>query len=113
MIGKLTILQSAVLMKYCKLYIGNDTGLMHLAAAAKVQIVEISCWPKSGNKMDGNSPYLFGPWKVKHIVVNPEKPLEPCRDSCIFKHIPHCITQIKVDRVIEAVEKLLSLGDFK
>ncbi|MGE5393506.1 MAG: glycosyltransferase family 9 protein [Candidatus Saccharibacteria bacterium] len=55
--GKLTINQSASLIKYARLVISNDTGLMHIAAAYHKKI--LSVW---GNTVPefGMSPYLPG-----------------------------------------------------
>ena len=104
--GTTTLRQTISLLKRCKLYIGNDSGLMHLAAAMKVPIVEISCWPKNGDKFHHNSPYRFGPWKTRAVVVNPEKAIEPCLGGCT-KFEPHCILQVEVEDVKGAAEKLL------
>jgi len=89
-IGKTTLRQLACVLRYCKLYIGNDTGIMHIAAAMSVPVLEISSWPESGNRFSDKSPYRFGPWKVNHIVVNPDNPIPPCKDECRASK-PHCI----------------------
>lgn len=43
--GKCSIGQSAALLSRCRLYVGNDSGPMHMAAAMQVPVVELSCHP--------------------------------------------------------------------
>jgi heptosyltransferase-2 len=104
-IGKTTLRQAASLLKYCKLYIGNDAGLIHMAAAMRVPVIEISCWPKNSQEFM-YSPLRFAPWKVRHIVVNPERPLPPCAGECLSSE-SHCILQITVEDVKKAINQLL------
>jgi ADP-heptose:LPS heptosyltransferase len=105
-IGKITLRQLTSILSYCKLYMGHDTGIMHITAAMKIPVLEISCWPEFGDKFSAKSPYHFGPWGVRHIILSPEKPLEPCKDECISSK-PHCILQVTVEDAKEAVKKLL------
>jgi len=99
---------SAALLKRCRLYIGHDTGAMHIAAAVGVPVVEISCHPKTGSPYSWNAPERFGPWGVPCRVLRPERPLPPCREECDARE-PHCITQITAEEVLEAAESLLAL----
>ena len=46
--GELTVRQSAAVLDHCKMYLGNDTGTMHLAAAQSVPCVALFSardWP--------------------------------------------------------------------
>lgn len=106
--GALRLGASAALLKRCRLYIGHDTGAMHIAAAVGVPVVEISCHPKTGSPYSWNAPERFGPWGVPCRVLRPERPLPPCREECDARE-PHCITQITAEEVLEAAESLLAL----
>lgn len=106
MIGKTTLRQAAALLGHCRLYIGNDIGLKHIAAAMHVPVVEISSWSKSGSDKSEYSPAHFGPWKTKYVLVNPQKPISPCSEECVSLE-PHCITLVRVEDVMEAARKLL------
>lgn len=108
LMGKTTLRQVVASLKYCKLYIGNDTGLIHLAAAVKVPIIEISSWSKTGSPRSHFSSYYFFPWKTRYVIVNPEKQTYPCKEQCTFK-TPHCILKVTLGDVKKAVKKLLSL----
>ncbi len=106
LMGKTTLRQLASLLSNCKIYIGNDTGIKHIAAAMKVPVLEISCWPEDGNKFSAKSPYRFAAWQLKHIVLHPLNSIGPCRDECISRK-PHCILQVGVEEVKEALNKFL------
>ncbi len=106
MVGQTTLRQLTALLKCCRLYIGNDTGPMHIAGAVNVPIIGLSCHPKSGSSLSPNSPKRFGPWKVKHVIIQPEKPLAPCTKECIANE-PHCIKAVTVEEVKRAVEMML------
>lgn len=104
--GETSLRELGVLLRRCALYVGNDTGPMHMAAAAGVPVVEISCHPINGNSGLSNSPRRFGPWDVGSEVVQPEQAAAGCREACIST-TAHCICQVEVRRVREAVGRLL------
>ena len=98
--GKTNYRQSAAILNFCEMYIGNDTGIMHVAAAAKCPILTPNCFPADlpTNKFD----YVrfFSPYKVPSVVVQPAHALPECavnkpyhQYGCHSKN-PHCITQI-------------------
>jgi len=103
--GKTTLREVYSILKKCNLYIGNDTGLMHIAAAASVPVIEISCHPKNGNKGHENSPMRFGPWGVKNIVLQPDSSLSPCENEC-SQFSSHCISQISLSKVADSVKQI-------
>jgi heptosyltransferase-2 len=106
--GVLSLRAAAALLRRCRLYIGHDTGAMHLAAAVGVPVVEISCHPLIGSPYSWNAPQRFGPWGVPCRILQPPKPLPPCHKECNADK-PHCILQIEPDAVIAAAEELLAL----
>jgi ADP-heptose:LPS heptosyltransferase len=71
MVGRTTLRQAAAVMKRCALFVGNDSGLMHVAAAVGTPVVEISAFRAGGNPGHHNSPCRFRPWGVPHRVVQP------------------------------------------
>ncbi len=100
--GEANLRQTAALLKLCTLYVGGDTGPMHMAAAAGARVVEISCHPASGSTSSPNAPERFRPWGEGHIVLQPATALSPCDLQCESRD-SHCITQIEVERVQEAI----------
>ena len=71
--AKATLLQTAALVKECACYIGNDTGVMHIAAAVGVPVVEISLVAEEKFIFWGG-PKRFKPWGVPYRIVAPVFP---------------------------------------
>lgn len=103
--GKLTLGQSASVVQQSRFVITHDTGLMHIAAAFKKNIVSI--W---GNTVAdfGMYPYLAGE-KSKMFAVENLK-CRPCSklgyEKCPRKHFK-CMKEQKVEKVVEWCEKEL------
>ena len=108
MVGRATLRQTGALLKHCALYVGSDSGSMHLAAAAGLAVVEISCHPHDGSPWHLNSPHRFGPWGVPYVILQPVSATPPCTDACAMTQA-HCILDIQVERVKEAIEALVAL----
>ena len=106
-VGQTTLRQAAAILKRCQLYVGNDTGLMHIAAATRVPIVEISCHPKHGLSFHPNSPKRFGPWGVIHRILSPKPDTPPCSGT-YMPHEEHRIRDVTVAQVKEAIIDILS-----
>lgn len=105
--GQTTLRQAAEILKHSALYIGNDSALLHLAAAARVPVLEISCHPQTASPKHPNSPARFGPWQVPHVIVRPANPTPPCIDGCHEFFKPHCILQVTLDQVKQGAMELL------
>jgi len=105
--GRTALRETLALLRHCRVYIGNDTGPMHLAAATGVPVVLISCHPECGPIGHENSPVRFGPWGVKQVIIQPKSVSTPCRESCEAGE-PHCILQVDVGWVEEGVRGLIS-----
>jgi ADP-heptose:LPS heptosyltransferase len=105
--GRAALRQTAAVLKRCCLFIGNDAGPMHLAAATGTPVIEISCHPRHGLTNHFNSPARFGPWGVPSLILQPENGVDLCTDECELNE-PHCIRSVSLDRVEEAVYKLLN-----
>jgi heptosyltransferase-2 len=96
-------------MESTNLVIANDSGPMHLAAAAGVPVLEISCHPGDGDPLHENAPQRFHPWEEQYEVVQPVKAQEPCSGSCEW-HDAHCILGVSVEMVFEAVRAVQLRG---
>ena len=70
--GKVSLRQVFVTLKYAKLFIGHDTGLMHIASAAKCAVVEICATPPNAPKNHPSSILRFGPWQTKCEILRPK-----------------------------------------
>jgi heptosyltransferase-2 len=104
--GQLTILQSAELIRRCRVLVCNDSAPMHLAVAVRTPVVAIfgATIPEFG----------FAPIGERDIVLETKGlSCRPCSihggDVCPVKTFV-CMLDITVDRVVKAVEKLLEAG---
>ncbi len=100
--GRTTLRQTGALFKRSALFIGNDSGPAHMAAAAGIPLVVISCHPRDGAAMDVQSPRRFGPWSPTARVLQPERGTGGCVESCCAT-TAHCILQVSVDDVLKSV----------
>ena len=87
----------AALSSLAKVYVGNDTGPMHIAAAVGIPVVGIfggGTWPR------------FLPQASLAASVAGEMPCFGCGWSCLFADAP-CLRLVGVDDVTEAVDSVL------
>jgi heptosyltransferase-2 len=106
LVGRTTLRQTAAVIERCALYVGDDTGPMHIAAAAGLPVVEIACSPRNGDPGHLNSPARFGPWGTPVRIAQPDAPAPPCLVSCDADK-PHCILSVTVAEVCAATRDLL------
>lgn len=98
--GRVTVLESAEVLRRCRMYLGNDTGAMHLAAAVDTPCLAIfaaRCPERSWN------PYGDG-----HIVIRRRVPCRNCfLSECTVNHL-RCLTEISVEDVWSACQRMLT-----
>lgn len=102
--GKLTLNQSAAIVKYCHKVITADTGLMHISAAFDKSIIAI--W---GNTIPEFGMYALLPENTKSTLDNFEVKNLKCRpcskigyNSCPKKHFD-CMLNHDVQAIINAL----------
>jgi heptosyltransferase-2 len=103
--GKATLRQTAAVTKKCGLFIGNDAGPMHIAAAVGVPVIEICCQYRDGPELHPNSPARFRPWTREAIVLQPMEARDACRETCEAGEA-HCILGVTVSEVGRAVDEI-------
>jgi len=101
-VEKTTLRQTIALLKHCRLFVGNDSGPLHMAVAVGLPVVEISCHQMLGSMPHSNSPARFGPWRVPHSILQPDSSVYPCSDACTADQ-PHCICKVTVEQVKAAI----------
>lgn len=101
--GKTSLRQTGAVLQRCVVFIGNDSGPTHMASAAGIPVVVISCHPRNGDMMDVQSPRRFGPWSTMARVLQPDHGNGLCMDSCSAP-AAHCILDVAVDDVRKAIE---------
>ncbi|HVP55731.1 MAG TPA: glycosyltransferase family 9 protein [Candidatus Eisenbacteria bacterium] len=93
-------------LEQCDLFVGNDSGTAHLAAAMECPTVVVSRHPANGDRNHANSPARFGPRCAVSRVVQPVTGAGGCVASCRSAE-PHCILRVTVDRVVAAALEML------
>ena len=103
LVGKCNLRVSMAVLERCTAYIGNDSGIMHLAAAVGLPLVAI---------FGPTSPQRFGPWSRSARVVSNGFPCSPCRLKFFTEcepspqGRPRCLESISVQQVLDEVGKL-------
>lgn len=97
----------AALFERCSLFLGTDSAQKHIAAAAGVPVVEVSCHPAHGDTGGGNNTVRFHAWGVAQVVLQPNAASSPCRVTCEAL-APHCILDVSVEDVARAAAELLA-----
>ncbi|WP_300456962.1 lipopolysaccharide heptosyltransferase II [Desulfobacula sp.] len=95
--GKTSLGQAFALIETCSLFITNDSGLMHAAAALNVNQVAVI----------GSTDYVAtSPSNENSVMVRVPVPCSPClKDVCPTAH--QCMDKISVDMVMETCTSLL------
>ena len=105
-IGRTNIRESMALLSLCRLFVGNDSGIMHLAAALHIPLVTFF-GPQSETK--------FGPWEDPNRcrVLSKRFPCHPCRQKFFSECRPGpegrplCMESISLDDAIEEINHLI------
>ncbi|MEP7336909.1 MAG: glycosyltransferase family 9 protein [Acidobacteriota bacterium] len=99
-ISSLSIGELVAVIADGKLFVGNDSGPAHIAAAVKTPLV-VMFGPASSVR--------WRPWRAPSELVQNYYACNPCAMyKCEAFDEPECIRSISVAQVMEAVEKLLS-----
>lgn len=94
-----TLLQLISLLKSVDIFVGNDNGPMHIAAALGKRVVAL---------FGPSDPRVRHPWGSGHEVVWHQFPCSPCDRQDCFKGAAGCMASIEVSEVLEAVAGFLS-----
>ena len=107
LVGQTTLLQAAAVIERCRLFIGNDSGLSHLAAAVGTPVVAVF-----GPTNDA----AWAPWSPsgRSAVVRAEFPCRPC--LYVGRAVGHdrvcqamtCLEAVSPSQVLAAAAKLLA-----
>lgn len=97
-VGETSLSQFAAILKRCALFIGNDSGPMHLAAAVGTRTIGL---------YGPSDPERFGPVGAHCWSIRRKPDCPPCMGtSCKFGG-EGCMKEIKVEDVIQTVERQL------
>jgi len=105
--GRTSVRTMTALLARAGLFLGNDSGPMHLAAAAGTPVVALF-----GPGSPERTGPISEPWRCR--VITRRYPCSPCRQD-FFEECwparsgkPFCLEEITVDEVVRACEELLA-----
>ena len=108
--GKTTFRETAAVLNFCNLYIGNDSAAMHLAAATNTPVLSPFCFASEFRTYPTVVSHWY-PYGVPSVLVCPSHALPECRGSKNFygcrAEYPHCIKQIAPQHLLDAYKILL------
>ncbi len=93
--ANLNVAQLCAVLKRADLYVGGDTGVMHLAAFSGIPVVAI---------FGPTDPKVNAPYGPAHTVVRKELPCSPCRDKKCKERT--CLASITAEEVFEEVKTM-------
>ncbi|MCX5750940.1 MAG: glycosyltransferase family 9 protein [Candidatus Saganbacteria bacterium] len=98
LVNKLTLAELIALISYLKLFIGVDSGPMHIAAALKIPVVAIFATKKI-------KPSEWGPWQTQNVIIRKESACKRSCDprTCIYDD---CLKEINPEDIIQGVKTL-------
>jgi len=97
--GRLTLLQYVAVLKRCALFVGNDNGPMHMAAALGVPVVAL---------FGPSNPAEWGPRGARTEVLYKGLDCRRCFHPICTRGEDSCMKQITIEEVWQAAGRLLA-----
>lgn len=95
--GRTSLREAAALIARCRIFVTNDSGMMHLAAAVGTPLAAI---------FGSTDPVRTGPWGVRSVILQKRIPCAPCFQEECKNNDYICLKRITVEDVLQAVEHL-------
>jgi ADP-heptose:LPS heptosyltransferase len=97
-VKELSLKELASVMEGCRLFIGNDSGISHMASALGIPTIAI---------FGPTDPRVWSPRGERVWVVQKEIPCSPCpRERFLHCIDPECLKGIESEDVLEGLERL-------
>ena len=98
--GKTTLREAIYLISQCRLFISNDSGLMHIAGALNIPTIAL---------FGSTNPVTTAPAGNKSIIIHREVSCSPClKETCPTDF--RCMKLISVEDVFAAAQNLFQNG---
>jgi len=98
LVGKANLSELFELIGRSALFVGPDSGPMHIAAAAGTPIIALF-----GPTLPAN----FAPWRAKAILIEKQLECRPCKQRRCLTEDFRCLRNIRPAEVFEACQKFL------
>ena len=101
-LSDLSLPEVTALASRCRVFVGNDSGIAHIAAAAGAPCMVI---------FGSSNVAHWRPWTTNpHEMVREEMACQPCHGYfCAEFEKPECILRVPLERVVGAIDRVLSL----
>ncbi len=97
--GQLSLKQTAVLLSKAVLFIGIDSGPMHMATAVNTPVAAV---------FGPSRAWRWGPWGEGHLIIQKDWPCVPCgKKGCEGSGESRCLKELSIDEVITVLEPKL------
>ncbi len=100
-ISNLSLPQVAAVIRHLDALVGNDSALVHLAAALGMTAVSV---------VGPTNPARTGPWGCRGYVVRLDLPCSPCFDDRLDLRCPHhlCLNALLPEHVFSVLKQILA-----
>ena len=113
LVGQTYLRVMGAILSQAALYIGNDTGFLHMASAFRVPVIEVmaEAVDKKEEKNFYSSYERFFPWHTPAIVLRPAHALPPCNETAVLggccTTMPHCICRVSPEQIVDAYNAMV------
>lgn len=97
-VGRIGLKVLHLVISHAALYVGPDSGPMHIATATSTPIIAL---------FGPNLPEYFGPWKSECVILEKFLDCRPCPQRVCKTGDFACIRSIRPEEVIEAMKQYL------
>ena len=101
LVGKANLIELREVIRRASLFVGPDSGPMHIAAATSTPIVAL---------FGPTLPENFAPWQAKAILIQKDLECRPCKQRRCLTEDFRCLRSIEPTEVYEACQKFLGDG---
>ena len=96
--GEISLRQLMTLISRCRLFIGNNSGPLHIATAFNIPTISF---------LGPSIPERWRPQGERHIVFRRDLPCSPCELGYCYRNDFACMREISSGEVIDAVDRQL------
>jgi ADP-heptose:LPS heptosyltransferase len=104
--GKTTFEQLVAICGHARCFLGNDSGTSHVAGACGTPTVIVTAFAHDSLPTHHASPLRSHPVGPFVAILQPKKQIPPCTTECLATDV-HCIGEIGVEQMAEALDDLL------
>jgi heptosyltransferase-1 len=98
LVGRLNLIELREAVRRAALFVGPDSGPMHIAASTPTPIAAV---------FGPTLPAVFAPWKARAVILQSDLDCRPCRQRKCATGDFRCLSDVTPERVFEACKRFL------